>query len=457
MSLFAPTLLWSKRFLPRTLFGRTVMILLVPLVLAQTVATFVFYDRHWTTVSNRLAVAVAGEVRLVVDAVTRSSNATEQGAALANIASATDFQIRFEPQAQIAPAKASRGTLAETMLQQALQERLPKNDAPLKFNIDRNAAPEWIGIDVQLPQGALRILCPERRLYTPTSTIFIGWMLGSALTLFAVAIVFLRNQIRPIHRLADAAEAFGRNQEALHFKPEGALEVRRAAVAFLVMRDRIRRQISQRTAMLAGISHDLRTPLTRMKLQLELINSSPATEGLKSAAEGLKSDVQEMQQMCDAYLDFARGEVEERIQQIDLPKLLQEAVQQAARQGRTLQLEAPANINLSARPFALRRCLDNLIGNALRYATHAKLSVEIVGHTVQIHLDDDGPGIAAEQHEQVFKAFTRLDAARSPGSGGVGLGLTIARDIARMHGGDIALNQSAMGGLRASIILPADM
>jgi two-component system osmolarity sensor histidine kinase EnvZ len=273
------------------------------------------------------------------------------------------------------------------------------------------------------------------------------WMLGSSLVFLAIATVFLRNQVKSLRRLAAAAEGFGKGRAVAFSKIEGALEVRQAAAAFIQMRDRIQRQIRQRTDMLAGVSHDLRTPLTRMKLALELLGNDPAV------AE-LKSDVIEMERLVNLYLDFARGEGIETPVETDIALLLEDIAAAARREGMPLSFAPASELVVQVRPNALRRCISNLIANARRYGSHVWLTSVPVEDGVDILIDDDGPGIPASERERVFQPFTRLDASRNPSTGGVGLGLTIARDVARSHGGDVRLENSPQGGLRARVHLP---
>ena len=270
---------------------------------------------------------------------------------------------------------------------------------------------------------------------------------GSSLVLLTVATIFLRNQVKSLRRLAAAAEGFGKGQPMDEFKIEGAAEVRQAAGAFLQMRDRIQRQIRQRTEMLAGVSHDLRTPLTRMKLALEFLAEDA------SVAE-LKADVAEMEQMINLYLDFARGEGTETPVETDVAFLLEEIAATMGREGLPVALSPPDEFVAPLRPNALRRCIGNLIANARRHGRHVWLTGEPAPDGIDILVDDDGPGIPPAERERVFRPFVRLDPARSPAAGGVGLGLTIARDVARSHGGDVRLETSPQGGLRARVHLP---
>jgi two-component system osmolarity sensor histidine kinase EnvZ len=264
---------------------------------------------------------------------------------------------------------------------------------------------------------------------------------------FALATRFLRNQVRSLRRLANAAEAFGKGRDVPHFKPEGAIEVRQAAAAFLIMRERIQRQISQRTEMLAGVSHDLRTPLTRMKLELELLGDA-------EEAQGLRADVAEMQQMLEGYLAFARGEGNEQPAVADLMEFLGDVVATARRDGTEISLIGPSELHLPIRRDAFRRCVMNLVGNASRYGGHVWVTVMPTRGGVEVMIDDDGPGIPEALREAVFRPFYRLESSRNLETGGVGLGLTIARDIMLSHGGDLRLETSPQGGLRAHLILP---
>jgi two-component system osmolarity sensor histidine kinase EnvZ len=293
----------------------------------------------------------------------------------------------------------------------------------------------------------LEVIAPRKRLFSSTTHIFIAWMVGTSLILLAIAIYFLRGQIRPIRRLAQAAESFGKGMQVVNFKPEGAREVRQAANAFLRMRERIQRQITQRTEMLAGVSHDLRTPLTRMKLQLAMLPEN-------DYAAGLRGDVSEMEKMVDGYLAFARGEGSEVPVQVSLQDILEEVVEDSRRNGADVALENVIGVQITVRQHAIKRALTNLIDNASRHSHEVYVGATRKGDIVEITVDDDGPGIPKAQRESVFKPFFRIDQSRNAETGGVGLGLTIARDVVRNHGGDLLLGESAAGGLRALIRLP---
>jgi two-component system osmolarity sensor histidine kinase EnvZ len=434
---------WIKRLLPRTMFGRSLLLIVVPLVLVQIIATWVFYARHWETVSRRLSGGVAGDIAMLIEAMKIADQPNELTFLLERASTSTTLGLALNRGAILPPPLPAGGGLLEAQLRQALAERIPR-----PFQIDTVSEARDVLIDVQLPEGVLTVTVPRKRLDTSTTYIFMLWMIGSSAVLLGVATVFLRNQVKSLRRLAAAAEGFGKGRPVAFSKIEGALEVRQAATAFIQMRDRIQRQIRQRTEMLAGVSHDLRTPLTRMKLALELLGDDPA------AAE-LKSDVAEMQRLIDLYLDFARGEGTESPVDTDIAMLLDDVAGAARREGTPLSFDAGTPRLVPVRPNALRRCLNNLIGNARRYGNRVWLSSVAGEDGVDILVDDDGPGIPASQRERVFQPFVRLDASRNPSTGGVGLGLTIARDVARSHGGDVRLETSPHGGLRARLHLPS--
>lgn len=429
-----------KRFLPRTLEGRTILILVLPVVAAQLITVYIFFERHFSALSVEMSRAVAGDVALLIDETERDPSSRLQ--TFMTAADTLDLSVDFEPDAILGPDVAAHwNPLIEPILATALEERVGR-----PFTIGRFGDDNWVEIRVQLPDGVLAVRSPQRRLFSYTAFVFIFWVVAASLLLVGVAVIFMRNQVRPIRRLALAAESFGKGRDTMRLRPAGALEVRQAAAAFVVMRDRIRRQIAQRTEMLAGVSHDLRTPLTRMKLQLALLANDDETEGLRA-------DITEMETMIDAYLAFARGEGGETPQRIDLAQVLREVVD-GLPGGQAVTLEASGPIELEMRPMAMRRCLGNLIGNALRYGKLVRVGASWNQRTASVVIDDDGPGIPADSREAVFRPFFRLDPSRNTSTGGVGLGLSIARDIAHGHGGEVDLQDSPMGGLRVVLTLP---
>jgi len=333
-----------------------------------------------------------------------------------------------------------------SILDEALSDELRRKiDRP--YWTDTVGRSSYIEIRVKLHDGVMRVLGRRSQAYASNSHIFLVWMGASSVVLLGVAILFLRNQIRPILRLAEAAESFGKGRE-IEFRPRGAREVRQAGHAFLEMKRRIERAIDQRTTMLNGVSHDLRTILTRFKLSLALLKQIPEIEDLKR-------DVDEMSRMLEGYLAFARGDAGEQAVTTDLRTLLEELQVDAERQGHVTDLDIVGDPMITVRPDAFRRLLFNLVANAARHGDRISILANHETRWLVIHVDDDGPGVAGHLREEVFKPFVRLDEARNQDEGGSGLGLAIARDIARSHGGDISLHDSPLGGLRATVRLPA--
>ncbi|MDR3522423.1 MAG: ATP-binding protein, partial [Acidocella sp.] len=318
------------------------------------------------------------------------------------------------------------------------------NDLHRKFNVAWNTAPDHIRINVQMPDGVISIDVPRKRLYIGEFYIFLAWLIGTALIVFGVAAMFLRNQVRGIARLARAAEAFGMGRDYGPIKPEGAIEVRRAATAFNRMQERLRRFLEQRTTMLAGVSHDLRTPLTRLRLALAMMEETPAGD-----LAGMTGDIEEMEKLISMYLAFARGEGSEQATPTDISLLLEDITAAARRAGAKITCEAPDSLFVTLRPEAMRRAINNLIDNARRHAKNIVLTAAGLGErSIAITIDDDGPGIPPEQRDSLFRPF------ETNAPGGIGLGLAIARDIIGAHGGSIRLTDSPMGGLRAVVELP---
>lgn len=437
-----------KKILPRTLFGRSLLILILPVLLLQILSTFIFFDRHWTKMTSRLAFGVAGEIALAGDMIEADPSPVSVAQVCARMVRALDISLTYTPGESAWPGVQRPRTDEDDpfitgILRVFLEERVVR-----PFVIETDWPDKAVRVRVRLSGGVLEATIPQRRLFSSTGYIYLMWSAGLSLILLSIAIAFMRNQIRPIRKLAIAAERFGKGRDVANFKPEGAVEVRQAARAFLEMRERIKRQIDQRTRMLAGISHDLRTPLTRMRLQLAMMPPSPDT------AE-MADDVAAMERMVAGYLDFVRGEGDETPERIDLYALGEKAVQSARRDGGAeVVLEGAGPLFVSLRPVAFERCLVNLLGNAAKYAEHVVLSLRAVPDGFEILVDDDGPGIPDHLYEEVFKPFYRVDESRNADSGGVGLGLSIARDIVHAHGGRIWLGRSPSGGLRVAIFLP---
>ena len=441
-----------KKLLPRSLMGRSLLILILPVLLLQAITAYIFFDNHWEKMTSRLAFAVAGEIATMAELL-EDSTGPEQTQKLTRLsAQHLDLLISFLPGETLDNTAQPSAALdwRKAMMARALRtEMAVKVRRPFLLNVDSEE--KWVDVRVQLENGVLQVSLPQRRMFSSSSYIVILWMIGSSIILLAIAILFMRNQVRPIRRLAVAAERFGRGLDVpSSFKPEGAREVRQAAQAFLEMHDRVRRQITQRAAMLAGVSHDLRTPLTRMRLQIAMLPEGPD-------AEALKGDIADMERMINAYLDFAKGEDGEAPQRTDLRGILERVVTGMKRQGADIELHMEADFSLMLRPLAFERGITNIVANACKYAPHTYVSAALMddGAHAEILIDDDGPGIPEDQWEEVFKPFVRVDPSRNAATGGVGLGLPIAREMVHAHGGKIWLEKSPRGGVQAVIHLPA--
>ncbi len=434
MRFFLPT--------PRSLYSRFLLIMVIPMVLLQAVATYIFYERHWDSVSRNTSASLTGEIAILVRTVLDGEEKPENQALLTQFHDQLSLSYAFVEDGASYAQQTSRRTKF-SYFEEALQEEFA--DAEAIYISDRTNGSE-VTIALVLSEGVLEITAPRKRLANPTTYIFVMWMVGTGAVLLLIAMLFLRNQIRAITRLAKAAERFGKGEE-ITFKPQGAMEVRQAGRAFIDMRERIKRQIRQRTEMLAGVSHDLRTPLTRMKLQLKLLPASPETEALQH-------DIDDMETMVEGYLDFARGGGKAHTEITSLPQLLHKVVDGYSEDQERIALVVSEDITLPLRRQAFRRCVTNLINNALTYAKHITIHSEVCDNHVHLFLDDDGPGIPEENRENVFMPFFRLEGSRNPNTGGVGLGLSIAQDIVLQHGGEIRLGESPKQGLRVHITLP---
>jgi two-component system osmolarity sensor histidine kinase EnvZ len=438
----------KRHVVPGSLLGRSLLILIIPILLIQVITIFVFFDRHWSKMTDRLAFGVAGEIRMMADAIERNPDNPERVELITGYAAKSlQILISFNPEEVLEdPQTLQSSGLWASLVTQSLADQLNAN-LGRPFRIDADSQEKWFEISVQLQEGVMHVSVPERRVYSASGYIFLIWMFVISTVLMVMAILFMRGQIRPIRKLAMAAERFGRGQDSPAFKPEGAREVRQAAEAFIEMRNRLKRQIEQRTLMLAGVSHDLRTPLTRLKLQLSMEGDRPATREMKQ-------DVEDMERMIAGYLDFVRGEGEEEAVRFDLIPLIRRSAETAHRQGKDVHLAIPDSLDLTLKPMAFQRALDNLIGNAVRYADSIWITVHPEHEFVLIRIEDNGPGIPAELYEDVFKPFTRVDSSRNADTGGVGLGLPIAMDAVHAHGGKIWLEKSGHGGLLVGITLP---
>lgn len=430
-----------KKYLPKSLFGRALLIIMLPIAVMQIAVAYFFFNAHWNQVTANLSDSVAADVSVAVQLYKQSPSV--------NRAERLDNMLR--PKMELSVALEEGDSLPATTrdsffsnLDKTLRRSL-RNSLTDEFWFDTTRYPNHIDIRVAVDEGVLRFIAARERVFAPTGFVFIFWLITATVLLSLVSILFIRNQARPISELADAADAFGKGQDISTYKPSGASEVRLAGQSFLKMRGRIRRHIEQRTTMLAGVSHDLRTPLTRLKLHLAMQEQSVENDAARQ-------DIKDMESMLDGYLDFARGLEGEGTEPVEMKSFLADVVSKLPEPHATLV--GDDNITADIRPQALERAVMNLLSNAQKYANMCRVSLTQNENNIFIAVEDDGPGIPAEKRGEAFKAFQRLDTARNQNIEGVGLGLSIARDIAQIHGGALRLEDSELGGLKALIRLP---
>jgi two-component system osmolarity sensor histidine kinase EnvZ len=433
---------------PKGLYARALIIIIAPIVLLESVVAFTFMERHWNQVTRRLSEATARNIGALVDLYV--SRAYSDDNRLVDLA-----QKRFGLTLTILePGDLPKGGQPKPffdLLDRALSEEIATHLKQRPFWLDTVGQSRHIEIRVKMDNAILRFTAPRALAYASNSHIFLVWMVGTSVVLLTVAILFLRNQIRPILRLAEAADDIGKGRPVPQdFRPRGAREVRQAAQAFLEMRDRIRQHVEQRTTMLAGVGHDLRTVLTRFKLELALLGDRPE-------AAALRNDVNEMQRMLEDYLAFAKGDGGEEAEPTSVGELLEEVNEEALHYGTPIELrirQPSSDLVLPLKRQAFKRAITNLVTNATRYGGYVVIRAIADKEWLRIDVDDDGPGIPPAERDNVFRPFYRLGNGRNQDTGNTGLGLAIARDIARSHGGDISLGESSMGGLRATVRVP---
>ena len=438
-----PPRLRIRNFMPKGLYWRTLLIVLVPAAMLQLIVTLVFLNDHWQATSKRMSQGVASDAALIIQLYERDPTPARFAYLRALAWEPLRLQIELQPGAPLAirHCKAA-GSLLDDYLTTALRDSLHR-----EVWYDSTCAGNQVLIRVPIREGVLQLKAFRDRVQARSGPLFVTWIFGGTIFLGIVSVLFIRNQVRPILKLADAMERFGRGEDAGPFRARGAREVRGAANAFFDMRARIKKHIDQRSQLLAGVSHDLRTPLTRLKLQFALMPETPELEAAKS-------DLAEMEQTLDEYLAFAKGLVEEMPEQVDLGALAREIATETQRAGIDVAVETSGEIATPGRVRALKRCLANLIDNAAAHGDKVRVQVRGEADAVLVFVDDDGPGIPADLYEEAFRPFSRLDETRSRNQKGVGLGLAIARDVARSHGGDVLLSPSPLGGLRATLRLP---
>lgn len=433
------------RGLPKGLYARALIIIIAPIVLLQSFVAFVFMERHWQMVTNRLSKATVQDIAMLIDVYQTSQ---KDRAAIDGLADMAQRNLGLAVQVlPPEPLPTTRPKPFFDLLDRALADEI-RDQIGKPFWIDTVGRSNLVEIRVRLSDAVFRVLARRNQTYASNSQIFLFWMIGASVLLLTVAILFLRNQIKPILRLADAADSFGKGHPVSpDFRPRGAREVRKAAEAFIEMRTRIEAYVEQRTTMLAGVSHDLRTILTRFRLQLALFEDTPEIEAMRA-------DVKEMQAMLEDYVAFAKGDTGEEASPVALSEILDEVQTQS--EPKVVMRVPREPIVVPLRRHAFKRAVTNLVNNATRFADNVVVTAKRANGDLVIEIDDDGPGIPIEEREEVFRPFYRLDDARNQDSGstGTGLGLAIARDIARTHGGDITLSQSHLGGLRATVRMP---
>ena len=427
-----------KKFLPQTLLGRSTLILVVPLIVLQIIITLIFYNRHWDTITRHRTIDFVNDITLVIESFEKNKSKENQKWTLNNVSKKLQLQTFYNKNKKLSFDKYKQ---KPTELAKYLFENL--NPLGKKFNLSINDKQKLITVIVEVDDGVLEFRANKKRIYSSTTYIFILWMIGASIILFIVALLFLKNQIKPIRKLAIAVDRFGKGKNIKDFKPSGAKEVRRVANAFKIMKERIENSITQRNKMFSSISHDIRTILTRMKLNLELhkLNKS-----------GLKKDLVEMEEMVEEYLKYAKGEEKEKIQKINIVSLLNLIKKRYSK--KNIYFKNNKKINISVRPNSIKRCINNLLSNSLKFSKNIEITCSRKNTYVEIIIDDDGPGISKKERSKVLQPFYRVESSRNRDTGGIGLGITIATDIINNHGGNFFLEKSPLDGLRTRIYLP---
>ena len=431
---------YFKSILPKRLFYRALLIVAVPVIVLQLVVTIVFFDSLWIKTNKGMTKALLNEVKTFIEVYTDEIYNKDEITNLFSIYQ--DLNIEYVEDENFNYKYDERWF---SPIDRSLRRELKSRFQNEKFWFDTIGYKELIDLRIKYKSGYFKFLVPKDRVTSSSARIFALWITVPALIMVFISLIFLKNQTRPITNLARAAEKFGRGEEIEEFKPSGASEIRQAGLEFERMRKRIKRHLKQRSEMLSGISHDLRTPLTRMKLQIAFIKD-------KQLANKMSEDINEMEKMLNEYLQFTSSSNLEKDEQFNLSDLITEIVEKY--NNKNISIDTIPRIYINGRKNLIRRCINNLLDNSIKYAEKVKIEINKNNNNLFIKIEDDGPGIPENQYENVFKPFYKIDKGRAGAKSSVGLGLSIASDIIRSHGGNIKLEKSSMNGLGVKIFLP---
>ncbi len=430
-----------RNFFPRTLFNRLLIIILLPLLLVQLLTVTVFYVRHWNTVTRHMAQNLVADISAILSQIEETHNPIDLQ--ITNLSQKLNINLSWHPGKELTSYSLSTNTYAEKAVKNSMYQT-----TNLPFNTDFISDEKFITIDVMIANGIIKFKFSKKRVFSSTSWIFVSWSIGSSFMLFALTLVFISAQVRPIKKLARTAYNLGIGREVKNISITGANEVRLATRAVISMASRIRNQLNERTDMLAGVSHDLRTPLTRLRLQLAMFKKN-------SEIDSMNKDIDEMEFLISEYLSFAKEDVTEPIKKININSFFYDILNSYKNDKTKIKFKKlNKNTEFQLRPQSFRRAITNVLSNAIRYAKNSEIILDTSEETLLVYIDDDGPGINLDKRESALRPFHRLETSRNKQTGGTGLGLSIATNITLSHGGTLELLDSPLGGLRVKISLP---